>query len=328
MFHKHGLLFVSLLGLALTSCSQKKSGDVVINQSSKINVVKDSTGVTAVTAVAEVSSAQAQPVKPARDSRYSDIESVLKRMTSRFRGEVSILEKDYDSFLSDLESALLDEKNNDSDDISLFYLIDKTHYAGPNNGANYEPAHRTQLSSCNAYSVNKSGLSLRREAAEGLKVLGNAARAEGISLTVSSTYRSYSYQQNLFQHWVNVDGLEQAERESARAGTSQHQLGVAVDFGSVSDDYYYTKAGKWMYNNAYKYGWSLSFPKNHEDVTGFRWESWHFRYIGVKACKLQRNWFCDIQQYMIEFIDEWKKTESYKTFAKENGIPALLNSAK
>ena len=102
--------------------------------------------------------------------------------------------------------------------------------------------------------------------------MAKAALNDGIKLLVSSTYRSYSYQEKLFAKWVAIDGLEEAERESARPGTSQHQLGVAIDFGSITDDFAETYMGKWVYENAAKYGWSLSFPKGYEDITGYRWE--------------------------------------------------------
>ena len=80
-----------------------------------------------------------------------------------------------------------------------------------------------------------------------------------------------------------------------------------MDFGSIDDSFAQTKMGEWMYENSSKYGWSLSFPKNYEDVTGYRWESWHFRYVGVNAARIQAKWFANVQQYMLEFFDEWKK---------------------
>ena len=79
-----------------------------------------------------------------------------------------------------------------------------------------------------------------------------------------------------------------------------------VDFGSIDDDYAKTKAGKWLASHAQDYGWSLSYPKGYENITGYKWECWHYRYLGIKACKLQKNYFEDIQQYMLEFIDYWK----------------------
>ena len=163
------------------------------------------------------------------------------------------------------------------------------------------------MQSNSAYVVNKKDIYLREDAESALREMAGHAKADGITLDVSSTYRSYTYQKNLFDYWVKVDGLEEAERESARPGTSQHQLGCAIDFGSIDDDYDKTPGGQWMYKHAGEYGWSLSFPKGYEDVTGYRWECWHFRYIGIEACKFQKKWFNNVQQFMLEFIDEWKK---------------------
>ena len=212
---------------------------------------------------------------------------------------------DPEEFLADLKAVLATRANFSSEDLSPFYLIDKTHKVS----ADYEPKGLIHLENNNLFAINKNNLSLRLEAFEALKVLAAAAKADGVTLTVSSTYRSYEYQKNLFDYWVRVDGLEEAERESARPGTSQHQLGMALDFAPVDDAFDQTPGGKWVYANAAKYGWSLSFPKGYEDVTGYRWECWHFRYIGVEACQFQKKWFSDVQQFMIEFIDAWEKAE-------------------
>lgn len=134
-----------------------------------------------------------------------------------------------------------------------------------------------------------------------------AARADGVTLVVSSTYRSWDYQKKVYERNVRELGREAADRESAMPGASQHQLGTAVDFGSITDAFAETKAGLWLVENAYAYGWSLSFPDGYEAVTGFRWESWHYRYVGIEAASLQREWFGDVQQYMIEFVDAWKR---------------------
>ena len=230
------------------------------------------------------------------------LNAVYAKMSARFKREVVI--ENPDEFLSDLKSVLEAEKQYASDDLPLYYLIDKTH----NVGADYEPKNLVALVKNDDYVINKTTLSLRPDAAKALSVLGRAAQKDGVMLDVSSTYRSYEYQKNLFDYWVSVDGLEEAERERARPGTSQHQLGVAVDFGSIDDNYDKTPGGKWMYAHAAEYGWSLSFPKEYEDITGYRWECWHFRFIGVEACRFQKKWFNDVQQYMLEFIDEWKKS--------------------
>ncbi len=240
-------------------------------------------------------------VQVAVNPEIEKLNRVLLSMSERCKA--AIPNGDPEEFLADLKAVLATRNNFSSEDLSPFFLIDKTHKVS----ADYEPKGLIHLEKNNLFAINKNNLSLRPEAFEALKVLAAAAKADGVTLTVSSTYRSYEYQKNLFDYWVSVDGLEEAERESARPGTSQHQLGMALDFAPVDDAFDQTPGGKWVYANAAKYGWSLSFPKGYEDVTGYRWECWHFRYIGVEACRFQKKWFSDVQQFMIEFIDAWEK---------------------
>jgi D-alanyl-D-alanine carboxypeptidase len=230
------------------------------------------------------------------------VNSVLAGMSSRARAAVKI--EDMNAFLSDLanvQSSDTDNSSSDSD-ISLLALVDKQHPLPDG----YAPKHLIPLTNNDVYTVNRSGLSLRPEAESALKTLSLAARKDGVRLLASSSYRSFDYQKKVYDKWVLLDGQQEADRESARPGTSQHQLGTAVDFGSISDDFAETAMGAWMNAHAAEYGWSLSFPQGYEDVTGYRWESWHFRYIGVKACKFQAKYFSGIQQFMLEFIAGWK----------------------
>ncbi|MCR4790777.1 MAG: M15 family metallopeptidase [Treponemataceae bacterium] len=201
-------------------------------------------------------------------------------------------------FLADLNYVL----ENDKDDLLL--LIDKTHKVS----SQYKPADLIPLTDTTHYVFYRNDLSLRIPAEKSLQEMADAARKDGINhFLVSSTFRSYEYQTNLFNRYVKQDGLELAERYSARPGTSQHQLGTAVDFGSITDDFAETKMGEWVYHNAAKFGWSLSFPKGYEPVTGYMWECWHFRYVGAPACRFQEKWFKNCQQYMLEFIDAWRE---------------------
>lgn len=233
------------------------------------------------------------------------ISRVVQKMSPRFQEEIVIAENDIPQFLADLRAVLKEEASFRDDDLSLFYLIDKKHSVSET----YVPKDLVPLVKNSLFNINRADLSLRPEAYASLKEMSAAAQKDGITLLVSSTYRSYEYQKNLFAHWVQVDGLEEAERESARPGTSQHQLGCAVDFGSISDDFAETRMGRWIYENAADFGWSLSFPKEYEDITGYRWECWHFRYIGKTACAFQNTWFNGVQQYMLEFIDGWKNLQ-------------------
>lgn len=229
---------------------------------------------------------------------------VFQKMSGRAKEAICVTEENKTEFLKDFHAILEEEKTFRPDDKSLFFLIDKKHNAS----SSYVPKDLVSLEKNRLFDLNKAGMKIRAEAYSALNEMAQAALNNGIRLLVSSAYRSYSYQENLFNYWVSVDGLEEAERESARAGTSQHQLGTAVDFGSISDDFDKTQMGQWVYKNAADYGWSLSFPKGYEDVTGYRWECWHFRYIGKNACRFQQKWFGGIQQFMLEFIDCWKNT--------------------
>ena len=207
------------------------------------------------------------------------------------------IDSDAVSFLAELKQVLAAEKEN------LLVLVDKQHLLPDG----YTPQNLVTLHIGRAYIINRKDLSLTKTAEQALQEMALAAKQDGITLLVSSSYRSYTYQKNLFDRYVRESGEKEAERFSARAGTSQHQLGTVIDLGSISDDFAQTRAGKWVLHNASKYGWSLSFPKGYEAVTGYIWESWHYRYIGTEACAFQKKWFGDIQQYMLEFIDEWKK---------------------
>lgn len=224
---------------------------------------------------------------------------VLLSMSDRCK--TAIPNGDPEEFLADLHRVLEVEKNFRTDDLSLYYLIDKKHAVG----SDYVPRDLIPVKGNELWNVSRNDLSLRPEAYAALEDLSRAALNDGIKLLVSSTYRSYQYQEGLFNRYVKQDGLELAERYSARPGTSQHQLGVAIDFGSITDDWGDTKMGKWVYDHAADFGWSLSFPQGYEDVTGYMWECWHFRYIGKEACRFQKKWFGNIQQFMLEFLDAW-----------------------
>lgn len=277
MNKRNFILLLSIIFITFTACAKSKSSTVK---------------------PAEVETARQAVLNP----EIEKLNRVLVSMSPRCKAAIS--NGDAEEFLADLKKVLATRSDFSNDDLSPFFLIDKTHKVS----ADYEPKGLIHLEKNDLYAINKNNLSLRPEAFNALQVLAAAAKKDGVTLTVSSTYRSYDYQKNLFDYWVSVDGLEEAERESARPGTSQHQLGMALDFAPVDDAFDQTPGGKWVYANAAKYGWSLSFPKGYEDVTGYRWECWHFRYIGVEACKFQKKWFSDVQQFMIEFINCWLET--------------------
>ncbi len=133
---------------------------------------------------------------------------------------------------------------------------------------------------------------LREEAFRQLEQLWQAAAADGVTLTIISAYRSYNYQQTLFQNYADSYGEEAANRFSARPGQSEHQLGTTVDFGGTAVDlkaaYADTAQGRWLAEKAYKFGFAMSYPEGKEEITGYIFEPWHYRYIGPEAAA---EWF-------------------------------------
>lgn len=107
-----------------------------------------------------------------------------------------------------------------------------------------------------------------------------AAELDGIELWIQSGFRDYELQNNLYNNYVSQDGKEEADRYSARAGYSEHQSGLAADINDPSDAFNNTKEAKWLKDNCYKYGFIIRYPEGKEESTGYRYESWHVRYLG------------------------------------------------
>lgn len=126
---------------------------------------------------------------------------------------------------------------------------------------------------------------LRKEAKKHFEKLSENAKKEGYSIIAVSTYRSYYYQKELYEYYVKNKGKKYADKSSARPGHSEHQTGLAVDvMGSNGNynDFENSKEFKWMQENAHKYGFILRYPKNKTHITGFKYEPWHYRYVGQK----------------------------------------------
>jgi D-alanyl-D-alanine carboxypeptidase len=147
----------------------------------------------------------------------------------------------------------------------------------------------------------KDGLRLRGVVLDDLAAMSRAASDEGVTLVVASTYRSFAQQRDLRRRALATQPRELVDRELAVEGHSQHQLGTVVDFGSIDDSFAATDAGRWMAARAAEYGWSLSYPQGAEDETGYRWESWHFRWIGRPAAALVGEFFGGSQQAFLSF---------------------------
>jgi zinc D-Ala-D-Ala carboxypeptidase len=168
------------------------------------------------------------------------------------------------------------------DDLGV--LVDRSHSLPPD----YVPRDLVPLRD---YGVPTLGSEvLRREAAEHLGRLVEGAAADGEKLVVASAYRSYENQQRSHESLRSVLGAG-AGRLSATAGHSQHQLGTAVDFTDAAVGYKLgvpfarTSDYRWLEHHAWEYGFVLAYPRGEEERTGYRWEPWHYRYVGVAYAK-------------------------------------------
>ncbi|MGB7998991.1 MAG: M15 family metallopeptidase [Anaerobacillus sp.] len=130
-----------------------------------------------------------------------------------------------------------------------------------------------------------------KEAAKALEEMFAGAKEAGYELKAVSGYRSYDRQKAIFAYNAEQRGEEKANQVSAQAGQSEHQTGLTMDLStpsigsSLTEDFGSTPEGKWVANNAYKYGFVVRYLKGKEDITGYQYEPWHVRYVGKEAAK-------------------------------------------
>ncbi|MFJ3391023.1 MULTISPECIES: D-alanyl-D-alanine carboxypeptidase family protein [unclassified Lysinibacillus] len=143
------------------------------------------------------------------------------------------------------------------------------------------------------------------EARQALNKMFAAAKQQGFDLVAFSGYRSFEYQTTLYNNYAKRDGQAAADRYSARPGYSEHQTGLAFDIGEngknslwLTEEFGETPAGQWLFTHAQDYGFILRFPKNKEDITGYMYESWHYRYVGVDIAKDIKKQNITLEEYL------------------------------
>jgi D-alanyl-D-alanine carboxypeptidase len=142
---------------------------------------------------------------------------------------------------------------------------------------------------------NPLGRYVRKTVASQLILMGNAMKKETKrSLIIQSGYRSFGSQTKIHNAEVKLLGLIKGERLAARPGYSEHQTGLAVDLGAVgvktlNKSFANTVAGKWLAANAYRFGFILRYPQDQTSITGYQFEPWHFRFVGVTVATNMHN---------------------------------------
>lgn len=149
---------------------------------------------------------------------------------------------------------------------------------------------------------------LRADVYEEFKKMYEAAKKDNVKLFIASPYRSYSEQATLYNYYVNTDGVKNADTYSARPGFSEHHTGLAMDlipeYGLDLDTFENSDGFNWMQSNAYKYGFILRYPKDKEYITGYIYEPWHYRYVGIEAAKIIKEENITFEEYYEYYIDK------------------------
>lgn len=172
--------------------------------------------------------------------------------------------------------------------------------------SSYRSRQLVTLTIPTVYAKGSERTLMAAEAAYALARLYYDGRKQGHTLYALSAYRSYSTQASLYKYWVNARGTVYASKYVARPGHSEHQTGLAVDMTSrqmrmgLYSSFDQTSEGKWMIQNAHRYGYIVRYPKGKEKITGYNYEPWHLRYVGVKEAMM-------IKQHNWTFEDWWSK---------------------
>lgn len=168
--------------------------------------------------------------------------------------------------------------------------------------------------------TDKSDLerSVRSDTEQPLIDMFNAAKNDGYDLMIGSGYRSAALQKIYFDSLANSVGTAAANQSIAYPGQSEHQTGLAVDISTVSRQCYLdncfatTSDGQWLANNSYRYGFILRYPSGKESITGYRYESWHFRYVGISLATA-------LYQSGLTLDEAWPYLEAADATLKDNG---------
>lgn len=178
-----------------------------------------------------------------------------------------------------------------TDPASIWVVVNKRHALNP---PEYKPADLVFPTVPLRVPGNES-MQVRKVTATALETMFAGAKEQGIHLMLSSGYRSYSYQVNLYNGYVSSEGQKSADTQSARPGYSEHQTGLAADLEpqdrtcEVEQCFAGTPEGKWLAANAYKFGFIIRYPNGLDNITGYEYEPWHIRYVGSQLAAEMHN---------------------------------------
>lgn len=196
-----------------------------------------------------------------------------------------------------VEVEVFDTTTHSIDEASSLWVVVNKHR--PLNPPDYEPDELVSVSLPSNYDPL-----LRQDAAMALGDLFADASEAGVSLVVHSTYRSYSLQQRIKRQSVERYGEEVSDGRSARAGYSEHQTGLAVDLTHSEGNctllacFGETDEGRWLAENAWEYGFIVRYPEGKTGVTGYVYEPWHLRFVGLElAAEIKKQGYPTLEEF-------------------------------
>lgn len=166
----------------------------------------------------------------------------------------------------------------------------------------YEPSDLVNMSLLYAYNDNK----IRSEVNTKYNEMAAVAKAAGLKLITIYSYRSYAKQEETYNKYYDLKGLSYAEENVARAGFSEHQTGLALDITTSleeNEEFIDTDEYSWLIDNSYKYGFILRYPESKEDITGYSFEPWHYRYVGIDVATIIHNEGITFDEYYAYYIE-------------------------
>ena len=182
-------------------------------------------------------------------------------------------------------------------DFSVDMLINKHRYLAED----YEPEDLVKINEKYA----NGDLYASRISVNAFVEMYNDALNDGYEIVINSAYRSYQDQQDIVNTYLNLYGQKYVNNYVAKPGFSEHQTGLAFDIGSKKVNVFAnSEEYKWMLDNSYKYGFTNRFPKKYENITEFRSEPWHFRYVGKEIAKYIYDNNITLEEYYVTFLDK------------------------
>lgn len=175
----------------------------------------------------------------------------------------------------------------------------------PLNPKDYTPVNLVTLTIPLRSNITDDEKQIADLAAPALNNLVSAASQQGISFDMQSGYRSYDFQQQLYKNYSSSETPNNIDSFSAKPGYSEHQTGLAVDLGGVSNPacnvkpcFATTPESKWLGDNAYKYGFIIRYPESKQNITGYEYEPWHLRYVGIYlATNMKSKGIATLEEY-------------------------------